>query len=86
MLKATQAEGVFDRDPREHPDAVMFDEIPYIDVLKRGLEVMDATATSLCMDNAIPIIVFDLGVSGNILRVLRGESVGTLVGDGRRVR
>ncbi len=86
MLKATQAEGVFDRDPREHPDAVMFEEIPYIDVLKRGLQVLDATATSLCMDNAIPIVVFDLGVSGNVLRVLRGEPVGTLVGDGRRAR
>lgn len=86
MLKATQAEGVFDADPREHPDAVMFEEIPYIDVLRRGLQVMDATATSLCMDNAIPIVVFDLGVPGNILRVLRGEAVGTLVGDGRRPR
>jgi uridylate kinase len=86
MLKATQAEGVFDRDPREHPDAVMFEEIPYLDVLKRGLQVLDATATSLCMDNDIPIVVFDLGVRGNILRVLRGETVGTLVGDGRRSR
>jgi uridylate kinase len=86
MLKATQAEGVFDADPREHPDAVMFEEIPYIDVLQRGLQVMDATATSLCMDNAIPIVVFDLGVPGNILRVLRGEPVGTLVGGERRGR
>ena len=86
MLKATQAEGVFDADPREHPDAIMFEEIPYIDVLRRGLKVMDATATSLCMDNDIPIIVFDLGTSGNVLRVLRGESVGTLVGARRQPR
>ena len=86
MLKATQAEGVFDADPREHPDAVMFEEIPYMDVLRRGLRIMDSTATSLCMDNAIPIVVFDLGVAGNIVRVVRGETVGTLVGDGRRTR
>lgn len=86
MLKATQAKGVYDADPREHPDAVLFQQIPYIDVLQRGLRIMDATATSLCMDNSIPIVVFDLGVPGNILRALRGESVGTLVADGEVVR
>ncbi len=86
MLKATQAEGVYDADPREHPDAVLFQQITYIDVLQRGLRIMDATATSLCMDNRIPIVVFDLSVPGNILRALRGESVGTLVADGEVVR
>lgn len=86
MLKATQAEGVYDADPREHPDAVLFQQIPYIDVLQRGLRIMDATATSLCMDNRIPIVVFDLSVAGNILRALRGEPVGTLVADGGAVR
>lgn len=86
MLKATQAEGVYDADPRDHPDAVLFQQIPYIDVLQRGLRIMDATATSLCMDNRIPIVVFDLSVPGNILRALRGEPVGTLVADGEALR
>jgi uridylate kinase len=86
MLKATQAKGVYDDDPRLNPNAVLFQEIPYIDVLQRGLRIMDATATSLCMDNRIPIVVFDLGVPGNIVRAIRGEPVGTLVADGGRKR
>jgi uridylate kinase len=80
MLKATKESGVFDADPRTHPDARKLDEIDYLDVLKENLRVMDATATSLCMDNQIPIVVFDLNVYGNIKRVIMGESIGTLVG------
>ena len=84
MLKATKEAGVFDADPRINPDARKLDEIDYIDVLKQNLRVMDATATSLCMDNQIPIVVFDLNVYGNIRKVIMGDSIGTLVGGDAR--
>lgn len=80
MLKATKEEGVYDSDPRLNPEARRFDQIEFMEVLQRGLRVMDSTATSLCMDNNIPIIVFDLHVPGNIRRVVMGENVGTRVG------
>lgn len=84
VLKATKVDGVYDADPKTHPDAVRFDELTYIDVLNRGLQVMDSTAISLCMDNGLPIIVFNMGVDGNIRRALKGERVGTIVrGDAR---
>lgn len=84
VMKATKVDGVYDADPMTHPDAVKFDELTYIDVLKRGLQVMDSTAISLCMDNALPIIVFNMEVEGNIERALMGEPVGTIVrGDDR---
>lgn len=79
MLKATQVDGVYDADPRKNPDAVKFDRLDYGEVLQRGLKVMDATAISLCMDNALPIVVFDLMGQGNIVRAVRGEKIGTLV-------
>lgn len=79
ILKATQVDGVYDSDPRANPDAQKFDEISYLDVLAKELNVMDSTATSLCKDNNIPIIVFNLHKQGNIDRVLRGEHVGTIV-------
>ncbi len=79
ILKATQVDGVYSDDPKTHPEAEKFDEISYLDVLNRGLHVMDTTATSLCMDNKLPIIVFNMHVEGNIERVLRGEAVGTTV-------
>ncbi|HHT02075.1 MAG TPA: UMP kinase [Firmicutes bacterium] len=82
MLKATKEEGVYDSDPRKNPDARKFDELQYLDLLNKGLRVMDSTATSLCMDNDIPIIVFDLGVYGNIRRAVMGESIGTFVRGG----
>ncbi len=78
ILKATRVDGVFDSDPLVNPDAEMFHSLEYIEVLNRGLKVMDSTAISLCMDNRLPIIVFNLK-SGNIVRVLSGEEVGTLV-------
>jgi len=78
ILKATRVEGVFDSDPELNSDAQMFHSVSYIEVLNRGLKVMDSTAVSLCMDNRLPIIVFNLK-SGNIVRVLSGEEVGTLV-------
>lgn len=84
VMKATQVDGVYDADPKTHPDAVKFDELTYIEVLNRGLQVMDSTAISLCMDNDMPIVVFNMGVEGNIERALMGEPVGTTVrGDNR---
>lgn len=80
MLKATKEAGVYDADPRTNPGARKIDNIDYLDVLKENLKVMDATATSLCMDNGIPIVVFDMNVYGNIRKVILGEPIGTLVG------
>lgn len=79
ILKATKVDGIYDVDPSSNKDAVMFRDLSYIEVLKRSLKVMDSTAISLCMDNNLPIIVFNLGVHGNIKRVVMGEEIGTLV-------
>jgi len=79
ILKATKVDGVYDRDPALHDDATRYDEIDFMAVLNQGLRVMDATAISLCMDNDLPIVVFDMLASGNITRVVTGEPVGTLV-------
>ncbi len=79
ILKATKVDGVFDADPKEVPGAKMFARINYLDVLARGLKVMDTTAISMCMDNHLPIIVFNLNIPGNLKRVILGEQVGSLV-------
>ena len=79
LMKATKVDGIYDCDPVKNPDAKRYDRISYIDVLAKGLHVMDSTATSLCLDNKMPILVFDLTVNGNIGRVLKGENVGTTV-------
>ncbi|MFH1046395.1 MAG: UMP kinase [Candidatus Omnitrophota bacterium] len=79
ILKATKVDGVYSADPLKDKTALKFDELAYIEVLKRGLKVMDATATSLCMDNNVPIIVFNLKVPGNIKRIVLGEKIGTIV-------
>ncbi len=79
MLKATKESGIYDSDPRDNPQASKLDTVDYLDVLKLGLRVMDSTATSLCMDNQIPIVVFDLNTFGNIKRAVLGEDVGTTV-------
>jgi uridylate kinase len=79
ILKGTKVDGVYDSDPNLNPDAVKFDSLEYIDFLQRGLTVMDATAISLCMENRLPILVFDLRKEGNIKRALLGEPIGTLV-------
>ncbi len=81
ILKATKVDGIYDSDPKKNPDAVRFETLTYTEALTRRLEVMDSTAFSLCMDNAMPIIVFDMSDPGNILRAVRGETVGTLVSD-----
>ncbi|MBL8617505.1 MAG: UMP kinase [Deltaproteobacteria bacterium] len=77
ILKATKVDGVYDKDPKKHADARRFEKLSYLEVLNRGLGVMDATAISLCMDNAIPIVVFDLSSPGNVRRVVCGEPIGT---------
>jgi uridylate kinase len=79
LLKGTKVDGVYDSDPLLNPDAKRIDHLEYIEVLNRGLKVMDATAISLCMDNKMPIVVFDLNRDGNIKRVVQGEPVGTKV-------
>jgi uridylate kinase len=79
ILKATKVDGVYDADPNKVPGAKMYDRITYLDVLSRGLAVMDTTAISLCMDNSLPIVVFNLNVPGNLQRVVLGEKVGSRV-------
>ncbi|MEN6348055.1 MAG: UMP kinase [Syntrophomonas sp.] len=80
ILMAKRVDGVYDSDPQKNPEAKRYDKLDYIDVLNQGLGVMDSTAASLCMDNKIPIIVFDLTKSGNIYKVVMGEDIGTYVG------
>jgi uridylate kinase len=79
ILKGTKVDGVYSADPKKDPTAVKYARLTYIDVLKKGLQVMDATATSLCMDNSLPIIVFDVTTEGNVKRVVFGEDIGTIV-------
>jgi uridylate kinase len=79
IFKATKVDGVYDADPYTHPDASRFDELTYFDVLSKNLKVMDSTAISLCMDNKLPVIVFNLLENGNIVRAISGEKVGTIV-------
>ena len=79
ILKGTKVDGIYSADPITHPEATRFDSITYINVLERGLQVMDATAISLCMDNRLPIVVFNLRTPGNLRRAIMGEPVGSLV-------
>lgn len=79
ILKATKVDGIYSADPMQHPDATRYDRISYLQVLQERLQVMDATAISLCMDNRLPIVVFNLRVPGNIRRVVMREAVGTTV-------
>ena len=79
LMKATKVDAIYDRDPTKHADAKKYDKISYIDVLNQGLQVMDSTAISLCMDNKLPILTFDLAKPGNILKAVLGETIGTLV-------
>ncbi|MEI7817665.1 MAG: UMP kinase [Desulfuromonadales bacterium] len=79
ILKGTKVDGIYTADPKKDPSATKISKLSYIDVLKKGLQVMDATAISLCMDNNLPIIVFDLTTEGNIKKVILGEEIGTIV-------
>ncbi|MFQ3670920.1 MAG: UMP kinase [Verrucomicrobiia bacterium] len=81
VLKATKVDGIYDSDPMKNPRAKRFDRISYIDALNKRLKVMDSTALSLCMDNRVPIIVFDVFLKGNLRRVVLGQNVGTLVSE-----
>jgi len=80
ILKGTKVDGIYTADPMTDPGATKYEQISYLQVLERGLKVMDATAISLCMDNKLPIVVFNLRTSGNLRRVIMGEAVGTTVG------
>ena len=82
VLKATQVDGAYDKDPAIYSDAVRFDTITYLEALNRGLKIMDATAFSLCMENDMPIVVFQLEAESSLSRILSGERLGTLVGAG----
>ena|ERR1039457_3498018 len=79
ILKGTKVDGVYSADPKKDANAVKFSSLSYIEVLKKGLQVMDATAISLCMDNSLPIIVFDVTKAGNVTKVVCGEALGTIV-------
>jgi uridylate kinase len=79
LLKATKVDGVYDKDPRKFPDARRFDTLTYDEVLNRGLEVMDTAAFALCRDSAVPLRIYDLTVPGNLMNILRGQNIGTLV-------
>ncbi|MDR1280166.1 MAG: UMP kinase [Opitutaceae bacterium] len=79
IMKATKVDGIYDKDPKKYPDAVKYEELTYIDALKQRLNVLDSTAFSLCLDNSIPILVFDLNDPTAISRAVHGEKVGTLV-------
>ncbi len=81
ILKATKVDGVYSDDPVKNPDATKFENISYIEILQKGLHIMDSTAISLCMDNSLPIMVFNIRGKGNIRKILLGERIGTYIGD-----
>jgi uridylate kinase len=80
LIKGTKVNGIFDKDPEKFNDAKVFENISFLDVLNKGLKVMDAAAISLCMDNHLPIVVFDISIKGNLAKILLGEKIGTFVG------
>ena len=79
IMKATKVDGVYDKDPMKHDDAVKYDQLSYMDAIKQRLNILDSTAFSLCMDNEVPILVFDMNEDNSIRRAIQGETVGTLV-------
>ena len=81
VLKGTKVDGVYSGDPKQQPTATFFPRIGYMDILNRDLKVMDSTAISLCRDNRLPLIVFNVGVRGNLVKIVHGEPVGTVVGE-----
>lgn len=81
VIKATKVDGIYEADPVTHPEAKRFERLTYQETLKRGLKVMDASAISMCMDNKLPIVVFDIVTPGNLLKLCRGENLGTIVVD-----
>ena len=81
VLKGTKVDGIYSGDPKKDSSATFFPRIGYMDILNKDLKVMDATAISLCRDNRLPLIVFNVGVRGNLVKIVNGESVGTVVGE-----
>ena len=81
VLKGTKVDGVYSGDPKKQPGATFFPRIGYMDILNQDLKVMDSTAISLCRDNRLPLIVFNIGVRGNLVKIVNGEPVGTVVGE-----
>jgi uridylate kinase len=79
IAKATRVDGVYDKDPLKYPDAIRYPEVSYLEVLSKALGVMDATSIAMCRDNQLPIIVFNLNVTGNIMRMSMGEPIGTVI-------
>ena len=79
IAKATSVDGVYDKDPKRHADAIRYSEVSYTEVLSKSLAVMDASAVAMCRDNKMPIVVFDLNVGGNIMRMAMGETIGTVI-------
>ena len=79
IVKGTRVDGVFDSDPEKNPDAIKYDSISYLDVLNKNLRIMDLTAISLCQENSLPIVVFNMDVPGNLLKLVKGEEVGTTI-------
>ncbi len=80
ILKATKVDGVYDKDPMKYPDAIKYDSLTYMQVVKQQLKVMDTTAVTLCMENRLPIVVYNLKIPGNLERIVAGEAIGTKVG------
>ncbi|MCW8804361.1 MAG: UMP kinase, partial [Ignavibacteriaceae bacterium] len=85
IVKGTRVDGVFDSDPEQNPNAFRFENISYLDVLKKNLRIMDLTAVSLCQENNLPMIVFNMDVRDNLLKLVMGEEVGTLINDGKKI-
>ncbi len=81
IVKGTRVDGVYDSDPEKNPGAFKFDKISYLDVLKKNLKIMDLTAVSLCQENNLPMVVFNMDIPGNLFKLVKGESVGTLIHD-----
>jgi uridylate kinase len=81
IVKGTRVDGVYDSDPEKNPDAFKFDSITYLDILKKNLRVMDLTAVSLCQENNVPMVVFNMDKPGNLLKLVTGENVGTVINE-----
>ena len=85
IIKGTRVDGVFDSDPEKNPNAFRFENISYLDVLKKNLRIMDLTAVSLCQENNLPMIVFNMDVKDNLLKLVMGEEIGTLINSGEKI-
>lgn len=79
IVKGTRVDGVYDSDPEKNPEAIRFDKISYLDILKNNLKIMDLTAVSLCQENDLPMMVFNMDIPGNLLKLVKGENVGTYI-------